>query len=83
MRVFLVGALTAGIALSVAAGVAHAAGHVVAQTGYGAPQVLGDQFIKPQSANSSSAGLWVGLLVALAILSGTAFFGWRHTHGEA
>ena len=80
MRVCIVGALTVGIALSVAAGASYAAGHVVGQTGYGAPQVLGDQFIKPASSSGSNWGMWVGLLVALAILGGTAFFGWRKTH---
>lgn len=83
MRVCIVGVLTVGIALTMAAGASYAAGHVVGQTGYGAPQVLGDQFIKPQNASSSSWGLWVGLLVALLILGGTAFFGWRRTHADA
>jgi len=81
MRVCVVGALTVGIALTVLAGASHAAGHVVGQTtGYGAPQVLGEQFIKPKNASSSSAGLWFGLLVALVILAATGFFGWRRTH---
>jgi hypothetical protein len=84
LRICVFGILTAGIALTVAAGASYAAGHVVGQTGYGAPQVLGEQFIKPQNASSSSWGLWLGLLVALLILGGTAFFGWRHTRsGEA
>ena len=79
MRICVVGALTVGIALTVIPGASYAAGHVVGQTGYGAPQVLGDQFIKPKGASSSSAGLWLGLLVALVILAATAFFGWRRT----
>jgi LPXTG-motif cell wall-anchored protein len=87
LRICIVGALTAGIALTVFAGASFAAGHVLGQTdsGYGAPQVLGEQFIKPASSSSSSNwGLWLGLFVALAILGGTAFFGWRHTrNGEA
>jgi LPXTG-motif cell wall-anchored protein len=83
MRVCIVGVLTVGIALTVAAGASYAAGHVVGQTGYGAPQVLGDTFIKPQNASSSSWGLWLGLLVAMLILGGTAFFGWRRTHADA
>jgi hypothetical protein len=82
MRICVVGALTVGIALTVIAGASYAAGHVVGQTGYGAPQVLGEQFIKPQSASSSSAGFYVGLLVALVILGGTGFYGWRRTHAE-
>jgi hypothetical protein len=81
MRVCIVGALTVGIALTVLAGASYAA-HVTGQVGYGAPQVLGEQFIKPKSASSSSMGLWLGLFVALAILGGTAFFGWRRTHTE-
>ncbi|HEV3351423.1 MAG TPA: hypothetical protein VG076_00795 [Acidimicrobiales bacterium] len=81
MRVCIVGALTVGIALTVVAGASYAA-HVTGQVGYGAPQVLGEQFIKPQSASSSSWGLWLGLLVALAILASTAFFGWRRTHTQ-
>ena len=82
VRICVVGALTAGIALTVIAGASYAAGHVVGQTGYGAPQVLGEQFIKPQSSSSSSWGLWVGILVALAILGGTAVFGYRRLHTE-
>ena len=81
MRSCVLGALTVGIALTVMAGAAYAAGPVVGQTsGYGAPQVLGDQFIKPQNASSSSTGLWLGLLVALLILAFAAFFGYRRTH---
>ena len=83
MRICVVGALTVGIALTVIAGTSYAAGHVLGQTGYGAPQVLGEQFIKPKSASSSSAGLWLGLLVALLILAFAGFFGWRRTHAEA
>jgi hypothetical protein len=81
MRVSILGALTAGIVLAVAAGWSYAA-RPVGQTGYGAPQVLGDQFIKPQNAGSSSWGLWLGLLAALLILGGTGFFGWYRTHHE-
>ncbi|TMK83381.1 MAG: hypothetical protein E6G57_15960 [Actinobacteria bacterium] len=79
MRICVVGALTVGIALTVIAGASYAAGHVVGQTGYGAPQVLGDQFIRPKNAGSSSAGLWFGLLVALVILAAAGFVGWRRT----
>jgi hypothetical protein len=82
MRICIVGVLAAGIALTVAAGASYAAGHVVGQTGYGAPQVLGETFIKPQSSSSSSLGLWVGILVAMAILGGTAAFGWRRVHTD-
>lgn len=85
MRVCIVGALAAGIIVAVLAGPSWA--HVVGQTGggsgYGAPQVLGEQFIKPKSASSSSAGFWIGLLVALAVLGGTGFIGWRRTHNGA
>ena len=79
MRRCVVGAMTVGIALTVLAGASYAAAQV-GQTGYGAPQVLGDQFIKPQSASSSSAGFYIGLLVALVILAGTGVYGWRRTH---
>ena len=82
MRVCIVGALIVGIALSAASGASYAASHVVGQTGYGAPQVLGEQFIKPQSSGSSSMGLWVGILIALGILGGTAFFGWYRVHHQ-
>ena len=81
MRICVVGALTVGIALTVLAGASYAAAHVAGQTsGYGAPQVLGEQIIKPTGASSSSAGLWFGLLVALVILAAAGFFGWRRTH---
>ena len=84
MRVCVVGALAAGIIIAVVAGPSWAA-HVTAQTGsgYGAPQVLGEQFIKPQSASSSNTGFYIGLLVALAVLGGTGFIGWRRTHNTA
>jgi LPXTG-motif cell wall-anchored protein len=83
MRICVVGALTVGIALTVLAGASYAAGHIVGQTtGYGAPQVLGEQFIKPKNAGSST-GLWFGLLVALVILGAAGFFGWRRTHDGA
>ena len=79
MRICVVGVLTVGIALTVIAGASYAASQV-GQTGYGAPQVLGEQFIKPQAASASSAGFYIGLLVALVILGGTGFYGWRRTH---
>jgi hypothetical protein len=82
MRICVVGALAVGIALTVFAGASYALGQV-GQTGYGAPQVLGEQFIKPQSASSSHAGLWIGVVVAVAILGGTGFYGWRRTHAGA
>jgi len=84
MRVCVVGALTVGIALTVLAGASYAAGHVVGQTtsGYGAPQVLGEQFIKPQAA-SSAWGLWAGLGIAFLILFLSASYGWYRTHAAA
>lgn len=82
VRVCVVAVLTAGIALTVLGGAAYAA-HVVGQTsGYGAPQVLGDQFIRPKNASSSSWGIWLGVLIALLLLAGTAFFGWRRLHTQ-
>jgi hypothetical protein len=78
MRLCVIGALTAGIALTVIAGASFAA-HAPGQIGYGATQVLGEQFIKPRSASSSNLGFWLGLFVALAILGGTGFYGWRRT----
>jgi len=79
MRVCVVGALTAGIALTLLAGASFAS-HASGQVGYGATQVLGEQFIKPKSAGNSSWGLWLGLLVALLILGGSGFYGWRRQH---
>ena len=79
MRVSILGVLTAGVVLAVAAGWSYAA-RPVGQTGYGAPQVLGDQFINPNNASSSSWGFWLGLLAALFILAGTGFYGWYRTH---
>ena len=81
MRVSILGVLTAGVVLAVAAGWSYAA-RPVGQTGYGAPQVLGDQFINPHSASNSNLGLWLGLLVALAILGGSGFYGWYRMHHE-
>jgi hypothetical protein len=77
-RICVVGALTAGIVLTVVAGVSFAA-HPSGQVGYGATQVLGEQFIKPKSTGSSGWGLWLGLLVAFGILGCTGFYGWRRT----
>jgi len=82
VRVCVVGVVTAGIALTLLGGAAYAA-HVVGQTtGYGATQVLGDQFIRPKNASSSTWGVWLGVLIALLILAGTGFFGWRRLHTE-
>jgi hypothetical protein len=53
-----------------------------AQTGYGAPQVLPDQTIQPISHGSSSTGLAVGVGVAVVIIGGAVFVGWRHSHSE-
>ena len=85
MRVCLVGALAAGLVLAIVAGPSFAI-HITGQTGgsgYGAPQVLGEQFIKPKSSGSSNVGFWLGLLMALTVLGGTGFIGWRRTHAEA
>ena len=82
VRVCVVGIVTAGIGLTVFGGAAYAA-HVVGQTtGYGATQVLGDQFIRPKNAASSSWGVWLGVLIALMLLASTGFFGWRRLHTE-
>ncbi|MBV8161553.1 MAG: hypothetical protein JO265_11580 [Acidimicrobiia bacterium] len=81
MRICVVGALTVGIVLTVVASASYAA-HVSGQVGYGAPQVLGEQFIKPKNASSSSWGLWLGVIIALLILGGTGLFGWRRVHAE-
>jgi hypothetical protein len=79
MRRVVLGALTAGIVLTVIAGASFAS-HVTAQTGYGAPQVLGDTFITPKTVGSSHLGFWLGLLIALAVIAATGFIGWRRTH---
>ena len=81
MRVSILAVLTAGIVLAVAAGWSYAA-RPVGQTGYGAPQVLGDQFINPHNASNSSWAFLLGLLAALLILGGTGFYGWYRTHRE-
>ncbi len=77
-RICLVAAVVAGLVLTVAAGASYAA-HVSGQTGYGATQVLGEQFIKPKNASSSHWGLWLGILVALLVLISSGFYGWRRT----
>ena len=81
MRVSILGVLAAGIALAVGAGWSYAA-RPTGQTGYGAPQVLGDQFINPHNASSSGLSFWLGLFAAFLILGGTAFYGWYRTHHE-
>ena len=53
-----------------------------AQVGYGAPQELPDQTIQPISHGSSNTGLALGVGVAVVILGGATFFGWRH-HNQA
>jgi hypothetical protein len=72
-------ALAAAIVFVVISGPSFAA-HITAQTGYGAPQDLGEQVINPKSAGSSNVGFWVGVLVAAAILGATGFIGWRRAH---
>ena len=79
MRSVVIGALTAGIVLTVIAGASYAS-HVTGQVGYGAPQVLGDTFIRPRAASSSHLGFWLGLLIALAVIAATGLLGWRRTH---
>ena len=82
VRVCVVGVVTVGIALTVLGGAAYAA-HVVGQaSGYGAPQVLGDQFIRPKNASSSSWGVWLGVIIAFVLLASTGFLGWRRLHAE-
>jgi hypothetical protein len=66
MRICVVGALTAAIALTVVAGTSFAS-HASGQIGYGGTQVLGEQFIKPKSGGSG-VGIWVGVIVALGII---------------
>jgi hypothetical protein len=51
-----------------------------AQVGYGAPQNIPDQTIKPISHGSSNTGLAVGVGAAVVIIGGATFFGWRHAH---
>ena len=53
-----------------------------AQTGYGAPQQIPDQTIQPISQGSSDTGLILGVGVAVVILGGGVFLGWRH-HSQA
>jgi len=81
LRISILGALTAGIILAVGAGLSYAA-RPTGQVGYGAPQVLGDQFINPHHA-SSAWGLWSGLGIAFLILFLSAFYGWFRTHHNA
>ena len=79
LRISILAAVTAGVVLAIGAGWSFAA-HTTGQVGYGAPQVLGDQFIKPNNSSSSGLGLWLGLLIATGILGASAFFGWYRTH---
>jgi hypothetical protein len=79
LRISLIAVLAAGIAFAIVAGPAHAA-DLVAQTGYGAPQELGEQVIEAKSASSSNVAFWAGILVAAAILGTTGFIGWRRAH---
>jgi hypothetical protein len=54
-----------------------------AQTGYGAPQVIPDQTIKPiGSSHSSPTGLALGVGAGVVILGSAVFFGWRHSHPD-
>ena len=80
LRISVLVLLTVGIVLGVAGGWSSA--HPLGQVGYGAPQVLGEQFINPKHASSSSFGLWLGIFIALLILASTGFFGWRRLHTE-
>jgi len=82
LRISILAAVTAGMVLAIGAGWSFAA-HPTGQVGYGAPQVLGDQFINPHNASSSTWGFWLGLLAALFILAGTGFYGWYRTHHES
>jgi hypothetical protein len=80
IRMCVIGAFVAGISLTLLAGSSNAA-HVVGQTGYGAPQVIADNVITPKAA-SSHFGLWLGVVIALAVIAATAFVGWRRTHSQ-
>ncbi|MBV9410742.1 MAG: hypothetical protein JO148_04050 [Acidimicrobiia bacterium] len=69
------------IAVAGVLGVASHTSSSSAQTGYGAPQVLPDQTIQPIShSGGSHTGLALGGLVAVVILGGAGFYGWRHNH---
>jgi hypothetical protein len=78
IRLCVIGALVAGIALTLLAGASNAA-HIAGQVGYGAPQVIPDNVITPKPA-SSHFGLWLGVLIALAVIAATGLIGWRRTH---
>src|SRR5436305_10284149 len=74
-------AVIVGVVLAVIEGLSFASAPT-GQVGYGAPQQLPDQVISGQNASSSHLGLWIGVGVAILILGGTAFFGWKKTHSS-
>jgi hypothetical protein len=80
IRLCVIGALVAGIALTLLAGSSNAA-HVAGQVGYGAPQVIPDNVITAKPA-SSHFGLWVGVIIAFAVIAATGLIGWRKTHTD-
>jgi len=81
VRPTILTAVVVGVILAVIEGLSYAS-QPVGQIGYGAPQQIPDQVISGQSASSSHLGLWIGIAVALFILGGTAFFGWKKTHSS-
>ena len=81
VRPAILATVVTGVVLALVSGWSFAS-QPVGQVGYGAPQAIPDQVISGQSASSSHLGLWIGILVALFILGGTAFFGWKKTHSS-
>ena len=81
VRPAILTAILAGIVLAMVGGWSFAS-QPTGQVGYGAPQVIPDQVISGQNAGSSHLGLWIGIAVALFILGGTAFIGWKKTHSS-
>lgn len=54
------------------------AGQPTGQVGYGVQQVP-DQVIDVHRTGGSPAGLWIGVVVAFALLAGAVFIGWRRS----
>jgi LPXTG-motif cell wall-anchored protein len=48
------------------------------QVGYGVQQVP-DQVIDVHHTSGSPVGLWIGVVVAFALLAGAGFIGWRRS----
>ena len=79
VRPAVLGVILVGVVLALVNGWSFAS-QPTGQVGYGAPQQLPDQVIKGANASSSHLGLWIGVGVAILILAGTAFYGWKKTH---